>query len=422
MSIFSKPRLVLVSLLFFLLSINIFFAVSLVIKARGQDRHAKVSQHQPPAETTALKTKLQARRDNELVAMLEDCREKIPPDKIPCYQKRLEGILKTRGTEQALKSVEQLAKQDPDVLRESHPYTHHLGRISFSHYKDAAVAFSHCGDMFASGCYHGVLEGYLSSLRAIAPKDIVTLCNKSIDTHRSRSQKFQCLHGLGHGLTMYFRYDILKTLPFCDTLPTDWERQSCYGGVFMENIVAYQNALHGHQTGHKGHHTGHKSFLDPKDPLHPCNVVEKRYQRACYWMQASVILTFNGFNLAEAFRECDKAPARFIPTCYESMGREISGFTLSDSGKSIGLCKMGSSKYVHHCFVGAVKDFINTRVDPERGLAFCRGLDLEYKKDCYAAVGWMLVSLYPDLGRREDVCTRAEKKYTAVCKASAYSS
>jgi hypothetical protein len=203
---------------------------------------------------------------DEVAAMWEECKEKTSQDKGLCYEKRLEDILKTRGTERALTALEKLAEQDPDVLRDAHPYVHHLGRISFSHYKDASMAFSHCRDTFWSGCYHGVLEGYLSSLPQVEPQDIATLCSSSIDAQQSLFLKYQCVHGLGHGLTMYFQHNVPQALSFCDALPTDWDRESCYGGVFMENIVAFQNS-------HHGHHAEHKSFLNPQDPLYPCNAV-----------------------------------------------------------------------------------------------------------------------------------------------------
>lgn len=354
---------------------------------------------------------------DDAVQMATDCKKQSGQEKMSCYQQQQEAMLKTHGTEQALTALEQLATRDPDVLRDAHVYAHYLGRISFSHYKDAPTAFSHCRDIFWSGCYHGVLEGYLSSIPQVEPKDIATLCDKAIDTTQSLFLKYQCVHGLGHGLTMYFQHNIFTALSFCDALPTDWDRESCYGGVFMENIVAFQNPHHQHHA----HHAGHQILLKPQDPLYPCNAVAKQYQRACYLMQTSAILTFAKQDFAQAFRECDKAPTEFIPTCYQSLGRDISGSTLRDAKKTRGLCQKGSPEHLRYCLVGAVKDFILTYADPQRGFAFCRTVDTAYKQDCYAAVGEILISLYPDREARGQACTQAEEAYTAACKASAYS-
>ena len=49
------------------------------------------------------------------------------PQKRQCYHTGLEKILRTQGTEHALATLDTLTRQDPDVLRDAHPYTHHLG-------------------------------------------------------------------------------------------------------------------------------------------------------------------------------------------------------------------------------------------------------------------------------------------------------
>lgn len=353
-------------------------------------------------------------RADEIASVGEECTEKAYHEKTLCYQKQLEHILKTQGTEQALTVLEQLAAQDPDVLRDAHSYAHHLGRTSFSHYQDAATAFSHCRNTFWSGCYHGVLEGYLRNLPRVEPKDIATLCQTSIDAQQSTFLEYQCLHGLGHGLTMYFQHNVPKALSFCDALRTNWERQSCYGGVFMENIVAFQNP----HPGHHESHTGHPHLLDPHDLLYPCTAVQKKYQRACYLMQSSAILTLTNYDFTQTFQECAKAPPEFVSICYQSMGRDISGFTLRDVQQVIELCGLGSQDAVRHCFAGAAKDFILTHADPQRGFTLCSQVPEPAKKDCYAAAGAVLGLLYPDQESKEKACAGAEQAYIAVCAAS----
>lgn len=348
----------------------------------------------------------------------QGCGKEPPARKISCYEKKLETLLVREGTEAALTALEGFAKAEPMALREAHPLAHHIGRRSVAHYKDARVAMSHCRDAFWSGCYHGVLEGYLGSLAKVEPKHIVPLCKEDADPKqrlfKSLFEKYNCVHGLGHGLTINFQHDVLKSLAFCDALPTDWDRESCYGGVFMENIVAFQNTLRHRPGDHQ--HAHHKSFLNPQDPLYPCSALAQRYLDACYLMQSSAILTFNGYDFVRAFGECDKATAAFVPVCYQSMGRDISGFTLRDVKKTMRLCQLGREDRRQDCYTGAVKDFILTHADPDRGLALCLAIDSAYKDVCYRAVGEMLVSLYPDIGPRQAACGRAESPYVKTCK------
>jgi hypothetical protein len=344
------------------------------------------------------------------------CWQQTGQDKMRCYQQRLDYILQTQGTEQALTALERFAAQDPDVLRDTHPYAHHLGRASFAHYKNVAVAFSHCRDVFWSGCYHGVLEAYLRSLPSVEPHHVASLCGEQIKTDQSLFLQYQCVHGLGHGLTMYLHHDVPPALALCDALPTTWDQQACYGGVFMENIVAFQNPHHDHDHGH-GH--GHTRWLNPQDPLYPCTAVDKRYQHACYSMQTSAILTFTNQDFAQAFRECSKAPVEFASVCYQSLGRDISGFSLRETEKVVELCQQGPEDAVRHCLVGAAKDFIMSSADPQRGLALCRQLSSPLKMDCYGAVGQVVAILYPEQERRKQVCSDAEESYVGSCLVAA---
>ncbi len=340
------------------------------------------------------------------------------PQKRQCYHTGLEKILRTQGTEHALATLDTLTRQDPDVLRDAHPYTHHLGRASFAYYKDVAEAFAHCRETFWSGCYHGVLEGYLRSLPEVRADTIAAVCTREIDAWQSTFLQYQCLHGLGHGLTLYFDYQLPTALEGCDALASPWERESCYSGVFMENVVAFFQPHHTHQGEH--HHASRpRSLLRPEDPLYPCNAVDEPYQRACYRMQSSAILTFSQHDFTKAFQVCAGAPAAFVSVCYESLGRDVSGFTLRNTEKTLTLCRQGSPEQATACLVGAVKDFILTHADPQRGLAFCRRLDDASKEACYAATGEVLLSLYPDNQQRAQSCAEAETEYIDACKAAA---
>jgi hypothetical protein len=338
----------------------------------------------------------------------EECRPKSYQDKIPCYKQVFERIIQTRGTEQALDRLQELSSVDPDVRHYSHPYTHHIGKFSFAHYKDAAIAFAHCKDTFWSGCYHGVLEGYVSQFPNLTPKDIASVCGAVKDAQRPIFMKFQCVHGLGHGLTMHFEHDLRKALTFCDALPTRWDRESCYGGSFMENVIAYQ------AQGHSDH-AGQAKLLDARDPHYPCNAVAHAYRRSCYMMQTSAMLTFNGYDFAKTFQECEQAPAEFVDTCVRSLGRDISGFTLTNAERVRTLCLLGPPNRTGQCFRGAAKDFGFTHASPQRSISLCRVVDGPYKADCYAAVQEFLVDFHADQTKRDQECQTADEAYRSIC-------
>ncbi len=348
----------------------------------------------------------------------EECRAKSYQEKIPCYKQMFERLIQTEGTERALDTLQQLSATDPDVRHYSHPYTHHIGKFSFAHYKDAATAFLHCKDTFWSGCYHGVLEGYVSQFPDLQPKDIASVCGGVQDPHRPVFMKFQCVHGLGHGLTMHFQHDLFKSLTYCDALPTMWDRESCYGGAFMENVIWFQTQPHAGQDGHAEHagHDGRAKLRDPHDLHYPCDAVDTRYRRSCYMMQTSAMLTFNGYDFSQTFKECEKSPADLIETCVRSLGRDVSGYTLTNAERVRTLCLLGPPHLIGQCFRGAVKDFGFTHASPQRSIALCRVVDGPYKADCYAAVQEFLVDFHANQAKRDLECKTADEAYQSICR------
>ncbi len=355
-----------------------------------------------------------AGEDGDLAA----CRRQPPEHTVHCYEARLDSIVKSQGTEEALLALERLTKEDPAVLAEAHPLVHHIGKRSFAHYGEASLALSHCTAQFWSGCYHGVLQAYLSSLPAVDPQHVLDLCPISNSIPAYSFQRYNCLHGLGHGLTMQFRYDLLKSLAFCDALDGSWERESCYGGVFMENIVKFQETAHGRRAHEHDDHPA-AAFLNPQDPLYPCSVLHERYLSSCYLMQTSAVLTFVKFDFAKAFRQCDRVPDAYKITCARSLGRDISGFTLRHQDRVKALCALGHGEQVGQCLVGAVKDFMLTDASPDPGLALCGTVEKQYKTACYATVGEILLSLSADPSTRETACRRSEGEYVEACLAVA---
>lgn len=358
---------------------------------------------------------------------LPDCHQTLLNEKVACIEAALTRIIETEGTEASLNVLEALTKDDREVLGESHPLVHHIGKRTFARYKTAADALSHCTAQFWSGCYHGVLQAYLSSLPKVEPQHITALCPVTPAVPAYSFPRYNCLHGVGHGVTMQFRYDVLKSLAFCEALAGGWERESCYGGVFMENIVAFQESRrpqsahqhHDQAAGAAGHHEVPATpFLNPNDPLYPCSVLNERFLSSCYLMQTSAMLTFANFDFARVFPQCAQVPSAFQVTCARSLGRDISGFTMRQADRTRELCALGQGSQVVECLIGATKDFMLTDASPEPGLALCRTVDATQKPACYATVGEMLLTLLPDRPARESVCRRSEPEHVEACLAS----
>lgn len=353
-------------------------------------------------------------------------------------EERLLSILRNRGVEAAMEALDSLAANDPEVRRDGHEYAHAIGIAAYTGDEEVGVVFNRCTPAYQSGCYHGVIQAYFIEHAATHGGHLDRpFVNALCRLQREESDRwllFQCAHGMGHGLVMLAGHHLPTSLEGCDLVDDPWERESCYGGVFMENIVHATVPHHTPgrpeapgQPEHAGHHdhgdhgaaAARDDFppLKREEPLYPCTVLEERYLVACYQMQTSAILFFNGYDVAAASRTCGTAPEELRPICFQSLGRDISSITLQNHTRAMRLCATAPSAYQPWCTIGYTKNLVDVTADPEDGFAYCRMLPAgESKRVCHVAVGEEIWVLADDLERREEMCLGAETAYVEECR------
>ena len=360
------------------------------------------------------------------IATYNRCRELSGERKIDCYSKTLDSLASNGEVRVAMSTLARLGVLDVDAKREGHVYAHGIGIAAGKRGGDVATTFAMCDESNQSGCYHGVIQAYFDRMATIGPAEVNSLCETFRGPQADRWLRFQCVHGTGHGLEMIYDHDLPKALAGCDLLNDDWDRRSCYGGAFMENIV--NATMPNHPAHGLGHHAAmpmegmdHGSMerfkaIDPKDPLYPCTIMADRYLVACYEMQTSIMLNLNHGDMAATARTCDTAPGNMKYVCYQSLGRDISSYSLQNHGVAIRMCSLGNVKYQPWCYVGLVKNFIDLNAKASDGLTLCRELKTDSNKmKCYQAVGEEVGTLRSDTAGRRTMCAPAEPTYLDAC-------
>ena len=127
----------------------------------------------------------------------------------------------------------------PDIQRDGHGYTHVIGIRAWHAGADVAAIFRSCTGLFQSGCYHGVIQAYLTEggHRRFGARR----CSSATRSRRAKpiaGSAFSASTASGHGFEMAWNWELPHALKGCDWLHSAWDRYSCYGGVFMENAVA----------------------------------------------------------------------------------------------------------------------------------------------------------------------------------------
>ena len=279
-----------------------------------------------------------------------------------CLDQLFGEALKQHSTLELMQLIQRLEKEDPEIRRDCHPVVHAIGRETYRIKGNIHESFAACDQTCHSGCYHGSVERFLrgENLYAQVGKHPSTAELKqkaalACDPELPVRLRFQCLHGLGHALMFFSRYQLLSSLQACDGLPEDWSRSSCYGGVFMENVF---------------NSTPESRDLSPTDYHYPCNKLAAQYRSECYVMQTSR-MTEMGLGTERIFEECDRA-GEYRRQCLLSVGRDLSNdVRLSNSLATAQKCQLVSGDSRLACMQGVVYALIDNTWDGRYALPFC---------------------------------------------------
>jgi hypothetical protein len=296
------------------------------------------------------------------LAAVKDCLK--TPRSAECLDDLFREALKDHTTTEALQRIQRFEAQDPELRRDCHPVVHAIGRETFRLKGNIHDAFSACDQTCHSGCYHGSVERFLRGDDVYSQTDkhpsqaeLKQKAAAACDPNTPIRLRFQCLHGLGHALMFFSRYDLDQSLGACDALPDDWSRNSCYGGVFMENV---SNA------------TNEKKNFSATDYHVPCNRVDAKYRRECYMMQTSR-MTEMGLSTGRLFEECAQA-GEYRGPCAQSIGRDLSNEARVDQPWSAAQkCELTQGDSRRACVRGVVYALVDNTWDGHYAMPFCTG-------------------------------------------------
>ena len=282
---------------------------------------------------------------------------------------------------------------EPGVEANCHPIAHRIGAGALLHFhSDVGRAFADGTAACGSGYYHGLLEWKLADA---APDEVAGVAKAVCADERIRAHPFthyQCVHGLGHGLMLYSKYDLPHALDLCHELPVEYDAVSCTGGVFMEN----------QQTSY-----GAKSkWLKDDDLLYPCSIVERADKLYCYLLVTSYILPKVDADWSETARWCRKAETEFIPICFQSMGRDASGLRAAGAGEDPSASAPPPATCARECIFGAARDILNNNSDDLRGRTLCETAPAAARSYCFYGLGSIIGAVHPDEAGRVAACTR----------------
>jgi len=320
-----------------------------------------------------------------------------------CYKQAFGNIAYYDGPETALARLASAMRTNQQVNSGCHQIAHEIGHAAYVRYHDHAAQALANGSMTCwSGYYHGVIERAFGGI----PRSKVASIARSLCTGKEISKTYfllyQCVHGLGHGLMIYSLNDLPYSLHVCDQLATMWDRSSCTGGVFMQNFLPGPMQL-----------TPTK-WLSKKDLLYPCDKVKDRDKLYCYLMVTSRILPAVHYDFRRAAAWCRKAEKGWVPTCFQSFGRDASGFSVQNPRKIVQFCRLAGSME-RECIYGGSRDLTSNDAGPARAIKMCLLAPAATRSYCFYGIGTILGSFANDTGARRAKCAPVPAAYRRDC-------
>lgn len=327
---------------------------------------------------------------------LDECRDQA------CYEQAFGNIAYEQGPKNALGLFDRKIASDRTIEAGCHRIVHSIGSASLARYDgNVARAFAEGSSSCWSGYYHGILE---RAFFGVSSKDELGAVSRGLcDDAQIRQTSwlaYQCVHGLGHGLMIHLGLNLPSALSICDKLATGWDQTSCTGGVFMENITPSAGTT--------------SPWLKKNDLVYPCNAVKDRHKQYCYLMVTSRVLQANGYDWKAAARICSRVERGWVATCYQSYGRDASGFTRQNPPKIMQLCRT-AGKGLSDCLYGAVRDMSSNYAGGEEASKLCGLVPADEKARCFFGIGTILGGLAPTSEGRQAACRGITERYVKPC-------
>jgi hypothetical protein len=190
---------------------------------------------------------------------------------------------------------------------------------------------------------------------------------------------------------LYTAYALPKALGLCHQLQTDFDQTSCTGGVFMENLSS--------SFGLKS------TWLNDKNLIYPCNIVAQRDKLFCYLLVSSRILPEVDWNWRKAANWCRRSEPGWVDTCFQSYGRDASGFAHQQANGTKNICRLAGSGE-RECIFGGVRDIVNNDTNDLSAKRLCERVDTKYRSYCFQGIGSILSSAYPDRNDLRAACQK----------------
>lgn len=351
---------------------------------------------------------------SETSVILQNCAD----DDQSCYEKAILDLSINQGPVESIGVLNTLMAAGKMHGRgDYHDFVHRIGRNTAKKFGLNPDGFFLCPIDYNYGCQHGFFEQALVE-QPNAKLAAETVCDPALMTEKPLKFLFYCYHGVGHGIMMAKAYDLHASLDVCEEFSGE-EKLGCYQGVFMENVVGYQNG------------TARTNIFSETDRLAPCRDLDKKYHEQCYMNHGGYLIDAAGKGEGVVKRATDPCltagDAQDVRTCLQSVALNATNpgwqavllpNTLTDNfiANAVTICQQFPSAHIGDCVIAAVNNLGNFyRTDTTYMVEFCSTVDVQYRNSCFRQIGIAVHHEVTAQTTGDTICAAMPEEYRTDC-------
>ena len=281
-------------------------------------------------------------------------------------KQKYEDIVKDQDPGIAIQTLRIDSEADDNINSLCHDFLHVIGRTAYDKYRDFNKAVIYHQDFCNSGYIHGLFESYFRSNKDPF-KNLAKMCEYSTDVRAF--DRWQCQHGIGHGLMYYTAGDVGESLYICESALSEEATIDCRNGVVME---LWNSELLAKEP----------DFINKNNPLKTCENMSIA-KTECYvyvpvYMHQTLHMDFK--SILEVCADIDN---NYRSVCAQGVGSESLKRNMYDLDSVVSACSYAdNASDESSCLFGAASMYVNQKASYEAGLEFCALIPKTYQEEC----------------------------------------
>ncbi|HSW99418.1 MAG TPA: hypothetical protein VLH38_00090 [Patescibacteria group bacterium] len=280
----------------------------------------------------------------------------------------LEALLKQQGIKAAFSYASDNIAKDPSFAKSCHPLLHELGNVAYTYFGDYATAIQYQNELCNSGYTHGVVEAYF-----LKAPDVAQAMTQACGAKEEQSfAKWQCFHGIGHGVMLTNNKQLAPSIRLCETLTSNFSTEACVNGIFMEHFIVQS-------------HGGDLPTTNPTS-LRDCMDQKTTYRKTCYLYASTAYLAFHSGRYGDAIQWCGGADKNDVTTCVLGVGSAAMKDNITNPSNVQQICLQAPKAYQAYCASGAVSMYTHYTASASAATSLCKKEFSRYRAICEATV------------------------------------